>query len=617
MIIGHRGTGKTSLIHRIHGYYQEISESVLTFDLDQEIENRQGRSIAGIFSEDGERVFREIETQTLNTLSSEVSEALQDVFVAAGAGFSGSVPEGWTTLWITRDSDSIGRTFVDRPRLNPELDPIEEYLQRYRTRDRAFQERADQILTLPEGFDFSNEPEKKFFLEQIKDIEGAITLFPSVSNKKFSKKIETYTKMGVRYIELRDDLLSGNEFNQCEIIQTKTILLSFRKKERLSETIQWMKKCRIQNIDWANELGECPAEILPTILSFHYRGEKEPINQALERIESSMQKGVLLKVAIPINDFFELKQGYEWWKKNPKQRIFLPSSDNGRWSWFRLRMKFEMELNFFREDRGSSLDQPLLLEWIRNESNKKFAAILGDPVGHSRTPGEHYSFFRSQKMNIHRIQISDVEFSQGGLEFLKELGLQAAAVTSPLKETAFLLSKNKTSEAEKLKSVNTLWNTQSGWCGANTDLYGLSKMLENFEINRGINLRSLQIVIWGGSGVLTTVHAILPRAIAFSARSGQVKKNKNEEIKKDNAFEKASPDMVIWSIGRKNWLQAESIFPPSHWRPKWIIDLNYAEDSPGREYAQMLGARYESGLMMFRYQAEGQRQFWNQFLNES
>jgi shikimate 5-dehydrogenase len=50
--------------------------------------------------------------------------------------------------------------------------------------------------------------------------------------------------------------------------------------------------------------------------------------------------------------------------------------------------------------------------------------------------------------------------------------------------------------------------------------------------------------------------------------------------------------------------------PPKQWKPSILVDLNYTEDSPGREYALQVGAEYVSGLRMFQVQAEKQREFW-------
>jgi hypothetical protein len=40
------------------------------------------------------------------------------------------------------------------------------------------------------------------------------------------------------------------------------------------------------------------------------------------------------------------------------------------------------------------------------------------------------------------------------------------------------------------------------------------------------------------------------------------------------------------------------------------VDLNYRDDSAGKEYALHVKAKYISGLDMFLVQAAGQRKFW-------
>ncbi len=51
------------------------------FDLDKEIENREKKSVVEIFESDGEKHFRNIETETLNNLSK-----LKDVVISLGGG---------------------------------------------------------------------------------------------------------------------------------------------------------------------------------------------------------------------------------------------------------------------------------------------------------------------------------------------------------------------------------------------------------------------------------------------------------------------------------------------------------------------------------------------------
>ena len=53
------------------------------------------------------------------------------------------------------------------------------------------------------------------------------------------------------------------------------------------------------------------------------------------------------------------------------------------------------------------------------------------------------------------------------------------------------------------------------------------------------------------------------------------------------------------------------VFPPAPWKPQLVLDLNYTEDSPGREYALLVGADYISGKLMFEYQAKKQQKFFS------
>jgi len=97
------------------------------------------------------------------------------------------------------------------------------------------------------------------------------------------------------------------------------------------------------------------------------------------------------------------------------------------------------------------------------------------------------------------------------------------------------------------------------------------------------------------------VLAAVPRGVPYSARGGGPLAG-FEDVD-------GGPDIVIWAVGRSR--QAACQWPPSGWAPRLVVDLNYTEDSPGLEYAQRLGVAYQSGLNMFKTQAQRQREFWD------
>ncbi len=84
-LVGFMGAGKTSVGECVA---RELHFRFL--DLDREIERDSGRTIAEIFREDGETIFRRLEARALRAVGS-----LPDVVVATGGGTM--------TLWENRD----------------------------------------------------------------------------------------------------------------------------------------------------------------------------------------------------------------------------------------------------------------------------------------------------------------------------------------------------------------------------------------------------------------------------------------------------------------------------------------------------------------------------------
>ena len=93
----------------------------------------------------------------------------------------------------------------------------------------------------------------------------------------------------------------------------------------------------------------------------------------------------------------------------------------------------------------------------------------------------------------------------------------------------------------------------------------------------------------------------MPQARVFSARTGH-------ERATSDTTSSWQPDAVIWAVGRERLNR----WPPASWRPQLVIDANYSEDSPGREYALTTGARYLAGDAWFKRQAAEQRCFWSE-----
>jgi shikimate 5-dehydrogenase/shikimate kinase len=565
LFMGHRGVGKSSLLRELRDYGRHHGLDWSCLDLDDEIARREGCTVSGIFSR-GEAAFRRLEEAVLSDL---VRSAERKTFISVGAGFEGQLPAGVHVVWIRRTTDAAGRVFLDRPRLNAELSfPLDEYGKRFVLRNRRYAEWANEQLILPEGLESGA---SAFFDGHPLHLPFALTVLPEnllVWSEFWNKR----RFWGLRYVELRDDLLSAAEIASLLLeIPREQVLLSHRKTQE--------RKMFPANIrrDWALELGPPPDQ--PYILSLHERGG--PLSEDFKRLGS--YPCAIEKLAVRIRDFSELREGHEWWLKAPERRAFLPASENGRWRWYRSLFGPRMPVHFIREGDGSAPDQPFLLQaLLQKKFDGRFGAVLGTPVEHSRTPMEHRL---TSPFPVVAVDIQEDEFDEA-LVFLRELGLTAAAVTSPLKLRARTLATDLTEEVRVTGSANTLRFNGRDVYAHNTDLLALRRLQEE------IPARS--VWLWGGGGVKSAVQSVWPHVKAISARKGTP--------------DEGQPDLLIWAVGRSR----EFAWPSERIRPKQILDLNYTADSPGLEWAIMHGIPYQSGLRMFKLQAEYQRQFWRE-----
>lgn len=600
VVVGHRGTGKTELMKRLQLYIGVDSAEFV--DLDLEIEKKIGRTIPELFMEHGENYFREIEQQLfLETLQ----KPHKEMYLVVGAGFQlTGIPAQVRVLWVRRKTDLEGRIFLDRPRLHPELAPLEEFKKRAFEREGWYRKHADEVYLMPEGV-FDNhhhamQVEKKILLHQLTDVGGILTLMPELmtSDQRWSLFKMRYAQRGISCFEIRDDLFSYED--ALKIIRDlphERFIYSFRKKAEDLDIGSQAPLLEILGmvswVDWPWELGT-PEEILrhapreKVILSLH---DQRFFQDCLE-FENKVSH---FKYAPEVSAFGELWQGHQWQRAQPASRSFLPRSQDGRWDWYRLLQKGHQWINFWREGDGSAGDQPSLWSWLMMpERASAFAAVLGHPVNHSFTPMEHSEFFKKRNLSVLAVNVARDEWAEA-LPILRQLGLCYAAVTSPHKENAAALCHH-----ESLAAVNTLyWNSrQNTWLGTSTDSTGFLELIEGVGM---IAPLQKDIYIWGGGGTLEMLQKSLPHASYFSSRTGALRTGEMSDLL-------TNPKIVIWAAPRS----AETLFPPTSWRPSMIFDLNYKEDSMGREYAQRCGANYQSGLVMFTAQAQGQRLFWNQ-----
>lgn len=569
ILIGHRGVGKSSLLERHADYFPE--EPI--FDLDQVIAEKENQAVSEIFSMRGESVFRDLEKKYFQELI-----AQKNYVISVGAGFNTQLlPTDAEVIYVSRRTDSDGRIFVNRPRLNPEVSALQEYILRYQAREPKFREAASWVYHLPEGLNDSDEIEEKILKKDFALQHAYFTL---------SRESEIQLWPNIDKFELRTDIFSLEDIKRIITEhKEKRFLVAVRSKVSAIEL-------RGLRVDWALENGPVPAAANAQIISLHEGDFIEGL-----ALMQQQPEGKHLKFCPVVNSFDELLLGLHWQSDDRQNRSFLPRSKPGqksRWRWFRNLICRKQKINFVQSVKDFD-DQPSLYEYLLSQNaHKQFGAVLGDPVHHSRTPVTQGPNMADYGM-IMAVPLSEDEFMQG-MDVLREMGLKFAAVTSPLKlKAAELIGLSETDSG-----INSLIHHEGKWLGTSSDAAGFETMVEESEIE---NFKNLKVAIWGGGGVISALKDVLPQAVEYSVRTGKPRD--------ENADPTFVPDVVIWAAPRHKDIQ----LPPAEWNPKYILDVNYVENSMGLEYAQaMPSAMYISGIEMFYAQAKKQFKFWAEYL---
>ncbi|MBC86087.1 MAG: hypothetical protein CL677_02820 [Bdellovibrionaceae bacterium] len=588
-LVGHRGVGKTTLLNEVG----KLDSEFIGIDLDAEVAKRVGKSIFEIFEMEGEKQFRRYEEETLRHCLANCTDE-KDYLIALGAGYQGEIPDSSVVIWIQRSTDVDGRTFLDRPDWSRSELGTEAYMSRFPQRQEYYKKISDLEWMVPEGV---HSQSAKSFLNFIKsNPEGPYGDFDfTLDNKSIENSflIHRLIQLGIRRFEIRDDLIEelvAKKF--MERVGAEKILLSCR-------TVNgWGPKLfeRVGLVDWPAEWGKCPEEV-DHILSVHGKGNQLKSYSKL-LVENRTSFTVGFKLALSVESFEQLAEGHKWYLEDSQRRSFLPMSKEGRWQWYRQLKGISMQLHFLRLGWGLGVnDQPLFFSHHLYSvlPFKEFAAVIGDPIHHSWTPSFQYDYFAKHAIPVVGIKLTEMDVDNGFLNWLHEIGLKFAAVTSPIKKRVYdWVENHKNSKVigeAYGSSVNTLLWKGGEVAATNTDAVGFQALVAEHVAGK--------VAVWGGGGTEGIIRESIPKAIFYSARSG---------APRGDRVSMEEPDLVVWAVGAQH---LDSIqWPPKHWKPGVVIDLNYSENSPGREYAKKSGAEYISGSEMFKHQGLAQQQFW-------
>lgn len=605
VVIGHRGTGKTSLGKRALFYNPEA----IVIDLDEEIATREHATVENIFKQKGEAVFRQLEQKYFFEILQRFDESTQSIYVIVGGGFEvEKLPSNVFILFIKRSSDAQGRIFFNRVRLNPEVPPLEEYLMRYEVRQTKFLACHHFCYEVPEGLtEYFKEIEhdsvqsgasvvlnvEQLILNQSFQTDFCYTLHPQDFNvpARLNHLFELVRQNKIGALELRDDLLSKTQiFDVLRILPVRKVLLSLRRSNsaELMEQVALLPGVELWGIDCDQEYWN------EKVLRF-----SEPVTfKIISTHDSSLPTfapppGWVVKWSPILETWEQLGEGLGWKLQNPNA-IFLPRSEEGRWTWLRLLLSSRQRLNFLRLSNASASDQPSLFESLLYQKiapSDVIAGVMGYPVAHSFSPIFHADAFAQKQIPYFRFALRETEWKDAMSFFEKYrefFDLRMASVTSPLKKQAAQLSQ------QTVSACNTLTkNSKDGtFEGSNTDEYGF---LEAFrEHLKG------HILLWGGGGMVDTVKRACEKAgvESFTHLSSRLPEYKGFDLER--------PYTIVWAAPSSELTQ----YPNKEISIVKILDLNYFESSFGRNQALAKKNEYHSGYEMFVLQAKKQQEIW-------
>ena len=139
------------------------------------------------------------------------------------------------------------------------------------------------------------------------------------------------------------------------------------------------------------------------------------------------------------------------------------------------------------------------------------AAVLGSPVGHSRSPDLHLAAYRALGLTdwtYERIECTGEQLP--GIVGSADPDFVGFSVTMPGKIAALRFADEVTERARLVGSANTLVRTDRGWRADCTDIDGMAGALTEVGV---ADAATSAVVIGGGGTALPTVAALVDRGV--------------------------------------------------------------------------------------------------------
>jgi len=112
----------------------------------------------------------------------------------------------------------------------------------------------------------------------------------------------------------------------------------------------------------------------------------------------------------------------------------------------------------------------------------KLLGVIGYPVGHSLSPIMHNAAIAALGVDYAYLPFAiHPQDLQRAVDGLFAIGVEGFSVTIPHKQAIMPLLGQVSPIAEAVGAVNTVWRTESGWKGSNTDVAGFLAPLQELQ----------------------------------------------------------------------------------------------------------------------------------------
>ena len=132
----------------------------------------------------------------------------------------------------------------------------------------------------------------------------------------------------------------------------------------------------------------------------------------------------------------------------------------------------------------------------------KLLGIIGDPVEHSLSPVMHNAAIAHLGLDYvyipFRVKQGKLKEAIAGFEATE---LQGFSITIPHKQEIIPLLTQVSEDAIKIGAVNTVWRTETGWKGTNTDIAGFVAPLKSMSLD----WQQVTAVVLGNGGAARAV----------------------------------------------------------------------------------------------------------------